>query len=856
VPGESAALLKLAESIADGAAIDWQAAEADATAEERAIVRQLRILADVAVLHRSLPASPDDWGRPSESSPHPRTPAIGTWGHLILLERLGSGTTGEVYRAWDRQLEREVALKLLRAGTSAGPQVDRITREGRLLARVRHPNVITVYGVGVHDGRAGLWMELVRGATLEQLLASRGRFSAREAALIGVDLCRALAAIHGAGLIHRDVKAQNVVREEGGRTVLMDLGTGRDTASTSRPGGDLAGTPLYLAPEVLDGAAATVRSDIYSLGVLLYRLVTRAFPVRATTIEELHTAHANGQGLRLRDTRPDLPTAFVGVVDRAMAADAARRHATAGALEADLERALETSAAPRGRVWWRTAALAAMVVAVVGLAALASPWLRSRFGASPAPIRSIAVLPLVNLSGDPRQEYFADGMTDELISTLGRLKGLDVISRTSVMQFKGSTKALPEIARTLKADGIVEGSILILPAMRDGEAGTRRVRISARLIRAGTDGQLWNRTFESAFDDVLRLQADVARAVASGVSATRDRTEALASREMERRNEQDADAFDLYLRGRYYWNLRTAEGLKRSIQYFQESIDRDPRAARAHAGLADSYTLLGIYGLMPQHDANLHAERAAKRALEIDESLGEAHASLALLQMQRLEWTAARASFTRALDLKPGYVSAHHWYSAYLACSGRLPEALAEIDRAIALDPLSISVSAQRAAILLLARRPDEAIAHVEQLIRTRPGFASAHSLLADGYSQKRDYNRALAEIRRAGELGDRSLELQAKAGYIHAVFGRRAAALNVATDLVNRNRKSGEATAGGVAAIYAALNDKERAFEWLQRAVEAREPSVAYVLVDPVWDNLRSDPRFERVLVSVGVPR
>jgi tetratricopeptide (TPR) repeat protein len=252
----------------------------------------------------------------------------------------------------------------------------------------------------------------------------------------------------------------------------------------------------------------------------------------------------------------------------------------------------------------------------------------------------------------------------------------------------------------------------------------------------------------------------------------------------------------------------------------------------------------------------MHAERAAKRALEIDGTLGEAHASLALVQMKRLEWSAAGSSFARALELKPAYVSAHHWYSAYLACSGRLPEALAEIDRAIALDPLSISVSAQRGALLLLARQPDAAIAHVEKLIQSQPGFASAHSVLANAYTQKRDYARALAEIRRAEELGDRSVELQARTGYIHAVFGRRAPALKIAADLVSRQLPAGHPVAGGAAAIHAALGDRDRAFELLEKALASREASVAYLHVDPAWDNLRSDPRFERVLVSLGVPR
>src|SRR4051812_1723247 len=276
-------------------------------------------------------------------------PAIGSWAHLTLLERLGGGTFGEVYRAWDRHLEREVALKLLKdlQDATEDPQTSRIAREGRLLARVRHPNVITVYGVAVHDRRVGLWMELLRGQTLEQLLGTRGPLSAREAALVGIDLCRALAAIHAAGLLHRDIKAQNVIREDGGRIVLMDLGTGREIdGSVRHPLADMAGTPLYLAPEIFDGASASEATDLYSLGVLLFRLVTGSFPLRATTVEELTAGHAKSTGIRLRDARADLPTKFVSVIDRAIAKDPAGRYASAGALEADLVESLEHAASP------------------------------------------------------------------------------------------------------------------------------------------------------------------------------------------------------------------------------------------------------------------------------------------------------------------------------------------------------------------------------------------------------------------------------------------------------------------------------------------------------------------------------
>src|SRR3954470_7971837 len=379
---EAVALLSLAESIADGAPIDWDAAEAGASERDRVLIGQLRVLSDLAGLHRSLPAVVSE---PRDAAPERHglvAPAIGSWAHLALLERLGGGTFGDVYRAWDRHLERDVALKLLRADESTDDlHASRIAREGRLLARVRHANVITVHGVDAHDGRVGLWMELVRGVTLEQQIAARGPLSAREAAAVGIDLCRALAAIHAAGLIHRDVKAQNVMREDGGRIVLMDLGTGREVdAAGAGLSSDLAGTPLYLAPEIFSGAAASERTDLYSLGVLLYHLVTATFPIRATTIDELQAGHQHGRVVRLRDARADLPTGFVRVIDRAIAADPEQRYATAGAFEADLVPALGNPAIvvrkPRkrrrlfarqsNRLLAATLAAAAIVVAMVG----------------------------------------------------------------------------------------------------------------------------------------------------------------------------------------------------------------------------------------------------------------------------------------------------------------------------------------------------------------------------------------------------------------------------------------------------------------------------------------------------------
>jgi TolB-like protein/Tfp pilus assembly protein PilF/tRNA A-37 threonylcarbamoyl transferase component Bud32 len=848
-------LRALAELVADGSPVDWNAAEAQATDGVRSVIRQLRIVDRLAAMHRSAAPDPVPGAAGAVRGLSPAA-SIGSWAHLDLMEPLGEGTLGQVYRAWDPHLEREVALKLLRVHeTSDDLRSSRIAAEGRRLARIRHPNVITVHGVAVHEGRVGLWMELVRGATLEQTLATQGPFSSREAALVGIDLCRALASIHKAGLIHRDVKAQNVMRESGGRLVLMDLGTGCEIDRSGRHAShDRAGTPLYLAPEIFDGAAASECTDLYSLGVLLYHLVTGSFPVRAATLDQLESAHAAGRAVRLRDARPDLPTVFVSVVDRAIAADPDQRYLSAGEFETHLVRALEDSAAGTGHArrpaWWM--AFAAAAALGLGLPLRSVPWSASTGQGVAAPvaplaIRSIAVLPLTNMSGDQSQDYFADGMTEELIGTLGQLRAVKVISRTSTMRFKGTKLPLPDIARALHVDAVLEGSVLIAGG-EDARRDHKRVRINARLIYAGTDTQLWDRDFEVVVEDVLALQSQVARAVADGIDLR------LASQAQVRA--QDFGAFDLYLKGRYYWNMRTSAGLKESVQYFQAAIERDRSLAAAYSGLADAYNMLAVYGFMARSDALSHAADAARRALTLDDTLGESHASLGYTQMIQFDWDAAEKSFTKAVQLKPGYATAHHWFASFLARRGRFPEALTEIREALALDPLSTAVNAEFGAILMLARRDDEAIAQLERAVQLDPSFRRTREVLVDAYAHAGRYSLALAEATRAAALGGDAQELRANLGFVYGRTGHRPEALAIARDLAGRSRRGEDGAAGAAASVYAALGNRDRAFEWLNRSYGGRESWVAYMRVDPKFDSLRPDPRFRKLLARVDGKR
>jgi len=846
---EGVALLPLAESIVDGSVVDWEAAEARATTDEQAIIRQLRVLSNLAGLHRSLPR--DGGGR--RNALQSSSPAIGTWAHLTLLARLGGGAFGEVYRAWDRHLEREVALKLLKNDESDDDlDASRIAAEGRRLARVRHPNVITVHGVDVHDRRVGLWMELVRGATLEQGLQEHGPLSAREAALVGIDLCRALAAIHAAGLIHRDVKAQNVMREDGGRIVLMDLGTGRETDQRGRAFHDLAGTPLYLAPEIFDGASASERTDLYSLGVLLYHLVTGLFPIRATSLDELKRGHKNGTAVRLRDARADLPTAFVAVIDKAIASDPSDRYVTTGAFEAALVDALNgatarpatagATAASRLRRW---ALLGFVGLSIAGAAVAYTVWLTAHRGkvlnVAPGAITSIAVLPLANLSGDPSQEYFADGVTEMLIDDLARIKALRVISRTSVEQYRRTKTPLADVARSLNVDAVLEGSVL-----RIGD----RVRISADLVHVASDRHVWVQQYERDVRDVLALQNEVAATIAREVQVQLTPDEQAGFAIAVGSTQVNLAAQEAYLQGRYYWNKRTPEGLARALEYFRKSAEASPTFARAYAGQADAYNLLPD-GMAPAVAYPL-AKAAAARALALDPTLAEAHTSMAFATfIFDRDWTTTDAAFRRALQFNPGYATAHHWYGEYLSAMGRLDEAFAQFDEARALDPRSSGVLTSIGSTLYIGRRLDEAITQLRASLEVDPGNTTTYLYLALSYEQKGMLENATEEVRRGLRLNPLSTSLRAERGRLEAMSGRRAEALATARALVSPGTPKWRSL-HDAATVYIALGDYDRAFDLLNRAVREHTPGLLWAKLDPAFDPLRKDPRFARLLTDL----
>jgi TolB-like protein/DNA-binding winged helix-turn-helix (wHTH) protein/Flp pilus assembly protein TadD len=485
---------------------------------------------------------------------------------------------------------------------------------------------------------------------------------------------------------------------------------------------------------------------------------------------------------------------------------------------------------------WKISGLALLVILTIVVVWI----LRSRSVPSPT-IRSLAVLPLESLSSDPSQEYFADGMTDELITDLGQISALRVISRTSIMQYKGVRKPLPQIARELNVDAVVEGTVL-----RSGD----QVRITAQLIQASDDRHLWSHSYEGELRDALGLQNKVASAIAEQIQINLQPKEQIA---LTNEKAVNPEAYEAYLKGRYFWNKRTDDGLRKGIDYFNQAIEKDPTYARAYTGLADSYALLGDweYGGMAPKEAFPKAEAAATKALQLDDTLGEAHTSLAFcLDLYDWNWDSAEAEFKRAIELNPGYATAHHWYSWHLAELGRKDEAIAEMRQAASLDPLSLIISADLAEVLLVARRYEQSIQQSLSTIAMDPAFAVAHYQLGQAYVQNQRYSDAMVEFQKAIALSGANTTFSSNLAYVYALAGRRSEAVKILNDQTNRDH--GFSSSAEIALIYVGLGKNDQAMTWLERAYEERfNPSI---LARPSFDPLRSDKRFQDLLHRIGL--
>jgi eukaryotic-like serine/threonine-protein kinase len=789
-----------------------------------------------------------------------------TISHYRIIQKIGAGGMGEVYRAHDDQLNRDVAIKILNAKFSANAHAKiNLLREAQSASALNDPHICTIYEIGEVNGHAFIVMEFIEGRPLKELIPSGG-LSAALVARYGTQISAALAHAHDNNIIHRDVKTSNVVITPAGQAKVLDFGlakqatdvqTGDATLSAITEPGGLAGTPAYMAPEILRGGPADERSDVWALGVVIYEMATGRLPFHGHTVYELSAATLRESPAPLP---PLLPPALRVVIQRCLEKESGHRYQRAGEVRAILEAAqfdptislatssgtppaLETkpiAASRRSRVVWILGLLSTILAA--GLVALGLSGIHGSHALkSGSQLQSLAVLPLDNLSGDPSQQYFADGMTDELITDLAQISGLHVISRTSAMQYKGSKKPLPQIARELNVDGVIEGTV-----ERVGD----RVRIRAQLIDAATDRHVWAKSYERALSDILAMQDEVARGIASEIQV------ALTPAEHARLSSARAvnpQAHDALIRGLYLDNQGETQ---KGFDSVKQAVAMDPGYAEARAALAQLYIELGNNSVVTPGEAYPKAKSESLRAIELDENLAEAHEALVELHhFYDWDFAAADREYQRALELKPGDVHILTKYAYFLCHMGKHDDAIRDSKRAQDLDPLSLPVRTNLGVMLHYARRYDDAITQYRKVLELDPkGTTEARFQLARVYMTKQMFPEALAEIAKMRATDPVEANYMSLLAMAYGFEGKKNEAIKVIYELKDKRRRE-YLRPYILAEDYAALGERKEAMDWLEKAYEERDDWINWIKVDPNLDVLRSEPRFTALLRRVGFP-
>ena len=746
---------------------------------------------------------------------------------------------GEVYLAEDTRLGRQIALKVLPASYQYDPERrSRFLIEARAASALRSPNIAAIYDIGEHDGAMFIAMEYVDGEVLSLHIGRRTMPTSKV-----IDITRQIAdtldEAHALGIIHRDIKSSNLMVTERGLVKMLDFGlakmvrpedSGGQTDPTVPLGAQTAfgivmGTVSYMSPEQALGHKIDTRSDIFSLGVVIYEMLTGRLPFEGASTTEIIDSIIHKEPIAIARFNYDVPPELERITRKCLEKDRERRYQTAREVSTDL-RNLRRDGDSSGT--GRTSA-----------AGKTQPARRPR---SRKAIDSLAILPLVNASDDPDAEYLSDGITESIINTLSQLPKLRVMARSTVFRYKGGEVDPQVVGRELGVRAVLTGRLI-------GRGDLLIIKVE--LAHADDGSHLWGEQYSRKLSDIFTIEDEISREISEKL---RLKLSGAEKKQLAKRYTENTEAYQLYLKGRFHWNKRTEEGLRKGIDYFKQAIESDPGYALAHVGLADSYNILASYSAVAPKDAFPIAKSAATRALELDGELAEAHASLAFAKFgYDWKWADSEREFKRSLKLNPGYAMAHNWYAVTVVAQGRFDEAFDQIKRALDLDPLSLPINTNAGWLLHLARRYDEAIEQYLKTIELDESFGLAHRRLGQTYGQTQMYNEAVIEFQKALKLSGEDAELLSARGHFHAALGERDKASEV-IELLEERAKTAYVPAYLVARVYLGSGENDRVFEWLDKACEERYGYLAYLNVDPVFDSIRSDARFAELVRRVGL--